>query len=248
MSRAAVVLAAGRGTRMRSSRAKVLHELCGQPLVAWVLRAVRPLVDRIVVVVGHEREAVAAAVRAAQPDAAIVVQHAQEGTGHALACAASAVAGAGTLLVLAGDVPGLRTATISRLLEAREAVGAGAAVLTFRAADPAGYGRVLRDAEGNVKAIVEDRHCDDDERRVDECNSSTWAFDASAVLPLLPRLPRAAGGELYLTDIVPLLREEGRPVVPVEAPEAELAGVNTPEQLAGLEARWRSLRQADSGP
>ena len=122
-------------------------------------------------------------------------------------------------------------------------VAAGAAVLTFRAADPSGYGRVLCDAEGDVAAIVEDRDCTDEQRRVVDCNSGTWAFDASAVLPLLPRLPRSAGGELYLTDIVSLLREDGRVVVPAEAPEAELAGVNTPEQLAALEAEWAAARR-----
>jgi bifunctional UDP-N-acetylglucosamine pyrophosphorylase/glucosamine-1-phosphate N-acetyltransferase len=245
VTRAAVVLAAGRGTRMRSDRAKVLHELAGEPLVAWVLRAVRPVVDRTVVVVGHEREAVASAVRAEQPDAAIVVQHAQEGTGHALACAAGEVAGADTLLVLAGDVPGLRAATLARLVEAREGRGASAAVLTFRAADPTGYGRILRDSAGDVEAIVEDRDCDLDQRGVDECSSGTWAFEASAVLPLLPRLPRSERGELYLTDVVPLLRAEGGCVVAVPAAETELSGVNTPEQLAALEARWRARSAGD---
>jgi bifunctional UDP-N-acetylglucosamine pyrophosphorylase/glucosamine-1-phosphate N-acetyltransferase len=231
--RAAVVLAAGRGTRMRSDLAKVLHPLLGRPLVHWVLEAVAPLVDRTVAVVGHQREAVAEAV--ASFGARTAVQEPQEGTGHALACAAPELEGVDTLLVLAGDVPLIRRQTLSGLIEAHEEADAAATVLTFRAADPTGYGRIVRGADGGVERIVEQAEADEDEQRLGECNSGTWAFDAARVLPLLGELPRSAKGEYYLTDVVALLRARGEPVAAASADESEVFGINTPEQLVAAE-------------
>jgi bifunctional UDP-N-acetylglucosamine pyrophosphorylase/glucosamine-1-phosphate N-acetyltransferase len=236
--RAAVVLAAGRGTRMRSERAKVLHELQGRPLVAWVMAAVAPLVERTVVVVGHERESVATAVEAL--GARTVVQEPQEGTGHALACAAPALEGATTLIVLAGDVPLLRAESLEDLVAEHDRTGAAATVMTFRAADPTGYGRILRGEGGAVAAIVEHADCDEEQLLVDECNSGTWVFDALRVLPLLPQLPRSAKGEFYLTDVVGLLKAQGERIAAAIAPESEALGINTPEQLADCE---RSLSE-----
>lgn len=236
--RSAVVLAAGRGTRMRSDLAKVLHPLLGRPLVHWVLDAVAPLVEHTVVVVGHQREAVAEAV--ASFGARTAVQDPQEGTGHALACAAPELGGVGTLLVLAGDVPLVRRQTLAGLIEAHEAAAAAATVLTFRAADPAGYGRILRGADGLVERIVEQADASEEEQRIDECNSGTWAFDAARVLPLLEGLPRSAKGEYYLTDVVALLRERGEPVAAASAGESEVFGINTPEQLTAAERELRA--------
>ena len=218
---------------MRSDLAKVLHPLLGRPLVHWVLDAVRPAVDRVVVVVGHQREAVSETV--APTGALTAVQDPQEGTGHALACAAPQLEGVGTLLVLAGDVPLVRRETLAALVESHEAAGAAATVITFRAEDPTGYGRILRRPDGSVDRIVEQAEASPEEQRVDECNSGTWAFDAARVLPLLDHLPRSAKGEYYLTDVVALLRARGEPVAALTADESEALGINTPDQLAAAE-------------
>lgn len=233
VSTAAVILAAGRGTRMRSERAKVLHELAGLPLVTWVVRAVRPLVTRTVVVIGHEREAVRAALATEVVDFA--VQDTQEGTGHALACAIPALQGMTRLLVLAGDAPLLRTETLGALIAEHDRRRAAATVLTFRAADPAGYGRIVRAPDGTVAAIVEDREATDEQRRLDEVNSGTYVLEAQSVLPLLPELPRRAKGEYYLTDVIGLLAAGGSTVAGSLAEEQEALGINTPEQLAAAE-------------
>ena len=231
--KAAVVLAAGRGTRMRSELPKVLHPLLGRPLVCWVLDAVRPLVERCVVVVGHQAEAVAAVV---EPTGALtVLQDPQAGTGHALARALPALGGVRTLLVLAGDVPLLRQETLSALTREHEARGVAATVLSFRASDPEGYGRIVRGPDGAVEAIVEHAEATVSQRRIEECNSGTWVFDAPRVLPLLDDLPRSALGEYYLTDVVALLRRRGEAVAAAIAPESETLGINTPEQLAAAE-------------
>lgn len=231
--RAAVILAAGRGTRMRSDRAKVLHELKGRSLVAWVIAAVQPLVERVVVVVGHQGESVRAAV---EPLGAVtVVQDPQEGTGHALACAAPELEDADTLIVLAGDVPLLRQASLEALVAEHESRGAAATVMTFDAADATGYGRIVRGEAGLVERIVEHVDCDEQQLAIDECNSGTWVFDAARVLPLLSLLPRSAKGEFYLTDVVGLLRERGELVAASLSPESEAQGINTAEQLADCE-------------
>ena len=223
---------------MRSERAKVLHELRGRPLVAWVIAAAEPLVERTVVVVGHQREAVRAAV---EPLGAItVVQDPQEGTGHALACAAPALDGVTTLLVLAGDVPLMRRDSLRTLVDVHESSGAAATVMTFRTTDPKGYGRIIRGDDDAVEAVVEHVDCDDEQLRIDECNSGTWVFDAARVLPLLSGLPRSAKGERYLTDVVTRFRERGELVAGWLGSETEAQGINTPEQLADCE---RSLTE-----
>lgn len=229
---------------MRSPRAKVLHPLGGLPLLAWVLRAVHPAVSRVVVVVGHEREDVAAAARRELPAAmlSVVLQEPQEGTGHALACAAEAIGSAETLLVLNGDVPRLSTAALISLADEHEARGADATVLTFRPDDPAGYGRVVRASDGSVLHVVEHRDATPSERQIAEVNSGTWAFRAAAVLPVLDELPVSRSGERYLTDVVSVLVARGGLVAAAEAPSDEAEGVNTQEQLASLEEAWRRRR------
>lgn len=240
--RAAVILAAGLGTRMRSGRAKVLHELGGLPLVTWSVRAVRPLVERVVVVIGHERHAVQAAL--ASERVAFAVQDRQLGTGHALLCAAPELGGMHTVAVLAGDVPRLTTASLSRLLDEHEAQQAGATMMTFRAADPTGYGRIVRDESSRVRAIVEEREASDWERHIDEVNAALYAFSAQDVLPRLATLPSRGNGEIYLTDVIEQLVTAGRPVAAIDVPEDEVAGINTQAQLAEAEARYRRERSA----
>jgi bifunctional UDP-N-acetylglucosamine pyrophosphorylase / glucosamine-1-phosphate N-acetyltransferase len=241
--RAAVVLAAGRGTRLRSDTPKVLHRAAGRTLLRWVLEAIRPLdLDRVVVVVGHGGDLVAAEAAAADlPGLSTVVQAEQRGTGHAVRCALGddALDGVDEVLVLAGDVPALPTASVEALLEQR--AGHAAAVLTTRLPDPTGYGRVVRDvATGVVAAIVEHADADAATRAVDEVNTGTYVFDAAALREALGRLAADnAQGEEYLTDVVADLVAGGRGVRAVEVGPEEVLGVNDRSQLAEVEAVLR---------
>jgi bifunctional UDP-N-acetylglucosamine pyrophosphorylase/glucosamine-1-phosphate N-acetyltransferase len=231
---AAVILAAGKGTRMESTEAKVLVPLAGRPLIDHVLDTVLPLgFGRVLVVVGHQHERVRAAL-AGRP-VEFVLQEPQNGTGHALQCAAPALHGfGGAVVVLAGDAPLLRPRTLSRLLAHHRETGAVITVLTAVVPDPDTYGRVLRDAGGRVTAIVEDTDCPPEQRGVREINSSIYAFDYPFLAGALPRLAADnRQGELYLTDTVGLAVGEERRVegFRVEDPR-EVLGINTREQLA----------------
>ncbi len=243
----AVVLAAGLGKRMRSARAKVLHELVGRPLVCHVLAALAPLdPDPVALVVGHQAEAVRAAVADAEcpgiRDLRIVLQAEQRGTGHAVACAAEAFAGfGGDVLVLYGDVPLLRPATLRALLEGHRAACADLTLVTLSFAHPAGYGRIVRGPDGRVTGIVEERDASDVQRAITEVNPGLYAVRAELLFRLLAELaPDNAQGELYLTDAVALAAREGYRVHTVQAGSAaELAGVNTRAELADMEVRVR---------
>jgi bifunctional UDP-N-acetylglucosamine pyrophosphorylase/glucosamine-1-phosphate N-acetyltransferase len=227
----AVILAAGKGTRMGSDLAKVLHPLAGRPLVAHVLDACRGAgVGRTVVVVGWQREQVEAAVRPWGP--AIAVQDRQLGTGHAVRCAEAAVAG-GTVLVLCGDTPLVRPALLDGLLARHAAAGAACTVLAARLADPGRYGRLVVEG-GRLRRIVEWKDATADERAIPLINSGIYAFDRAHLFRCLASVTdRNAQGEYYLTDVVGLLAAEGRAVEAVEtADPACVLGVNTPEDLA----------------
>lgn len=231
----AVVLAAGKGTRMRSDLPKVLHPLAGEPLAVHVLRSARAAgVARLVVVVGHGAEQVEAALGPVFTDLRFVVQAEQLGTGHAVQCALPAIADHdGPVLILSGDVPLLRPATLASLVEACAASGAGLALATFTPEDPHGYGRIVRDDRGRIHAIVEERDADAAIRALRECNAGVYCARAELLRSELPGLGRAnAQGEIYLTDLV--ARAADRGVLTVEVPADEVAGVNTPEQLAAL--------------
>ena len=231
---AALVLAAGQGTRMRSDLAKVLHAMAGRPLLAWVLDALRDLaLDRVLVVVGHQRARVMEAFAGAGVE--WVVQTPQCGTGHAVMTAAPALAGfAGELLVVCGDTPLLRAATLHGLLEGHAASGAAVTVLSMRVPDPRGYGRILREGAGGLAAIVEERDATDEQRRIDEVNSGVYVFRYPALADALASLSaRNAQGEYYLTDTVALMGRQGLRTAVVCAPDhRELLGINTVEQLA----------------
>ncbi len=242
----AVVLAAGLGTRMRSRRAKVLHELGGRPLLRYplaALAALRP--DRVAVVVGHQADEVRAVAEAAAGlgDLRVVLQPEQRGTGHAVARAAEAFADfTGDVLVLYGDVPFVRPDTLRRLVDAHRAGGAVLSLLTMCFAVPTGYGRIVRGADGRITRIVEERDATPAERAITEVNPGFYCVRSATLFSLLGRLrPDNAQGELYLTDLVGLVAEAGDPIVAVrvERPE-ELAGINTRAELARQEARLRT--------
>jgi bifunctional UDP-N-acetylglucosamine pyrophosphorylase/glucosamine-1-phosphate N-acetyltransferase len=232
----ALVLAAGKGTRMKSERAKVLHELAGRPL-AWfpVAKALEAGAGRVVVVVGHQAEAVETRLTALFPEGLSFAHQAeQRGTGHAVMAARDeAGLGDGDVVVLSGDVPLLTSATIRRVVEARRRSGVPIALVTSRPPDPAGYGRVVTDPSGHVERIVEQRDATGDERAIGQVNAGLYCFDGAFLASQLQRLTsRNAQGEYYLTDLVGLAREAGRMVACIEAPHTEMAGINDRAELA----------------
>jgi bifunctional UDP-N-acetylglucosamine pyrophosphorylase/glucosamine-1-phosphate N-acetyltransferase len=246
---AAVVLAAGEGTRMRSSRPKPLHRLVGRPMVMWVLDALSGLgLSRVVVVVGHgaTRMTKALAEATSLPVALEVVeQPAQRGTGDALSVALTAFndddSELDDLLVLPGDTPLLRPGTLAGLVRAHREAEAAATLLTARLADPRGYGRVVRSKDGRVAAIVEEADATGEDLAIDEVATSVYVFRRSVLAPALRRLsPDNSQGEYYLTDVVAVLHDAGYPVVSmvVEDP-TEASGVNDRAQLATAEAVLR---------
>jgi len=243
---AALVLAAGQGTRMKSDLAKVLHPMAGQPLLAHVLGTLGQLgVGRVLVVIGHQRERVREAFTAAEIE--WVVQSEQRGTGHAALMAGPALENfEGTLLVVCGDTPLLRASTLHALLERHQHSGAAATVLSMRVPDPSGYGRIVRDAAGAFEGIVEDRDADARIKAIDEVNSSIYAFHYPSLEQVLSDLTsHNAQGEYYLTDSVSLLERAGKPVEVVLAPDyRELLGINTPDQLAEAERIHHTLKGA----
>lgn len=226
-----VILAAGQGKRMKSSRAKVLHELAGVPLLNHVLEAVAPLkAERTVVVVGHQAEAV----QSILPDGAVTaVQKEQLGTGHAVAQAKKALAGLrGEVLVLCGDVPLIRTATIKALLRRHRATKSLATVLSVVVDDPSGYGRVVREDDGGL-SIVEHGDASPSQRLINEINSGTYCFDAEFLARALGSLGRNnAQNEYYLTDLMALASAKGRAECVEADDESELLGINSRVDLA----------------
>jgi len=241
-----VILAAGRGTRMKSQRPKVLHRLAGRPLLQHVLAAAAGVgATREVVVIGHGGDEVAAA--CAAPGRVFVRQEPQLGTGHAVQQAAPALdPAAATTLVLAGDVPLVRSETARALVQA--CAGERLALLTMTPADPQGYGRIVRDGPGQrVLAIVEDKDATPAQRAIGEVYTGMMAAPTAALLRWLAALRNDnAQREYYLTDIVALAVAEGVPVAGVAvADETEALGVNSPQQLAELERRLQR-RQADA--
>jgi len=236
---AVVVLAAGKGKRMRSDYPKVLHRVCGRPLVGYVLGEVRRLdAGDVVLVVGRGAEQVTSEVGG---EARPVEQEEQLGTGHAVMVALDEIGrDYDEILVLPGDSPLIRAETLQAVLDARRDLGAAAAVLTVEMGDPSGYGRVVRDPEGRVAAVVEDADADDQQRRIREVNACTYAFDRALLEESIESLDTEnAQGEYYLTALVEDLVSDGYGVVPVEGPEEEAMGVNDHAQLARAEAVMR---------
>ena len=233
---AAVVMAAGLGTRMKSATPKHLHPLLGRRLVDWVVEAVRPLgADPLVVVLSP-------AAAGALDGVTVAVQEQPLGTGDSLRAARESVGDAETILVVSGDHPRITSHLLEELVAEHRSATASATVLSFEPPDPLAYGRIVRDDDDRLEAIVENVDADDAQRAIGEVNSSIYVFAADKLWPVLDRIePANAQGELYLTDAVRLLVEGGEEVVVFKAPDAdEVEGVNTRAELADAAAFLRA--------
>ncbi len=236
---AAVILAAGQGTRMKSELPKVLHEVAGAPLVAWPAGVAGELgCDPVVLVIGHGADRVRATLADDTLDYALQTE--QLGTGHALLCAEEALAGFnGTVLLLCGDVPLLRQETLAALLEMHAAEKASVSLLTAVVDDPTGYGRIVREGE-QVSAIVEQKDATAEQQLISEINAGIYAFDAPWVFAALKSVGNDnAQNEYYLTDIVAAANNEQRTVCALIVDEEEVMGINDRGQLAEAEAVMR---------
>jgi len=244
-----VILAAGKGTRMKSALPKVLHPLAGRPLIEHVLRTVDELqATSCVLVVGHGAEQVQHAL-SSRANLQFALQSPQLGTGHALLMAKAALEGkAGTVLLLYADVPLLGSGTLARLVERHRTTRAAATVLTTELADPYGYGRILRDPSGAITRIVEERDASGDERAIREVNSGIYCFALGPLFASLQDLATDnAQGEYYLTDLVAMYRQRGLTVETLQLASAtELRGVNSRVDLAELASIVRSRRNHDA--
>ncbi len=233
-------MAAGQGKRMKNpDRAKVMHTLAGIPLVEHVVRLARGMgAERIIVIVGHQRAQVMEHLTAIDPSVEFAVQAEQLGTGHAVRMAEPLLADfEGDVVILSGDAPMTRRTTMQAALEKHRNAHATVTVLTALLPDPTGYGRVLRDDEGNILRIVEHKDASEKERAVREINSGIYVFRKDQLFRALARVTNDnAQGEYYLPDVFEIFQAEQRVMVPhaVEAFD-EIRGVNTAEQLAELE-------------
>jgi bifunctional UDP-N-acetylglucosamine pyrophosphorylase/glucosamine-1-phosphate N-acetyltransferase len=252
----AIVLAAGQGTRMRSSRPKPLHVLCGRPMLLYVLDSLADIdAARVVVVVGHGAEQVTKRLHEEAPDlrTSFVEQEIQRGTGDAVRVGLTAFVDDpvedddAAIMVLPGDTPLLRPESIAALVARHRTDAAACTLLTARLDDPTGYGRVVRGRDERVERIVEETDATADERAVDEVNTSIYCFRRSLLAPALRRVsPENAQGEFYLTDVVEVLHDAGYPVVSMVAEDAgETVGINDRSQLAAAEAVLRRRTARD---
>ena len=237
-----VVLAAGEGTRMKSSTPKVLHEIAGRSLVGHVLHAVESLKPKQVrVVVGAGREAVEAHLADIAPKVTTIFQERRGGTGHATQLALAGQNIGGTILILAGDTPLLTGESLQQLLNFHHKGRFTASVLTAEHPEPTGYGRIVRGDDGSLLRIVEERDADDFEKAIYEVNSGVYAFDAQKLAGAIGKLSNAnSQGELYLTDVIEILRNEGGSIAAALVEDfVEILGVNDRVQLAESAALLR---------
>jgi bifunctional UDP-N-acetylglucosamine pyrophosphorylase/glucosamine-1-phosphate N-acetyltransferase len=237
---AAVVLAAGLGTRMKSARPKVLHELGGRPLLAWAVEAAQQAVEdgRVVVVIGPEAQAPAKELVGAR--AALALQADRLGTGHALLQSRAAASEAPLILVSSADMPLLRSETLRALVEAQRRHAGPMTVLTTRTESPRGFGRIVRNGSGDVAAVVEEAHATPEQRQIREVNAGAYCLRADWLWSALPELPMSPKGEYYLTDLVEKAVAAGMSVAVVTTDDPdEVIGINTREHMAEAEAALR---------
>ncbi len=241
-----VILAAGKGTRLKSSLAKVLHPAGGRPLIEHVVRYCRPLKPkRVVTVVGHQAEQVSAAVE--RLDAQTVLQQPQNGTGHAMLVAKRSFGNAKIAIVLPGDAPLIRTETLKSLLATHRARNAAATILTAVLADPNGYGRIVRKSESQVGAIVEDSQLAPEQRELNEINSSIYCFTLAKLWPALSQVkPNNKHREIYLTDAIAELASKGETVLAqIVSDSREVLGCNTRSDLAEVDRIFRERKREE---
>lgn len=251
MPAAAIILAAGQGKRMNSDLPKVLHRACGRTLVEYVLDAAAGAgAQRLVVVIGHRAELVREAL-AGRPGVEFAVQERQLGTGDAVK-AATGTLGAhdGPVLVLNGDMPLIRSESLSRLLSEQQTRGAACVVGTATTEQNAGLGRIVRDAAGQFLRIVEERDASPEEAQIREINTGCFAFAGADLFAALQEIrPANQQAEYYLTDCAEILRRQGKTVVALPCFEiAESLGVNTPQQLAEVERAIQARSAASRNP
>jgi bifunctional UDP-N-acetylglucosamine pyrophosphorylase / glucosamine-1-phosphate N-acetyltransferase len=239
-----VILAAGKGTRLKSSLAKVLHRAGGRPLVEHVVRACAPLkAKKTIVIVGHQAEQVATVLEPFEIET--VLQQPQHGTGHAMQVAKRALGNAKIVLLLPGDAPLVRTGTLKALVAAHRAGNAAATILTAVLADPSGYGRVVRKSETNVAAIVEESQLTEEQRELNEINSSIYCFTLEKLWSTLAQVkPNNKHRELYLTDAIAVMAAKGEIVLAQVAEDSrEALGCNTRADLADADRTFREWKR-----
>jgi bifunctional UDP-N-acetylglucosamine pyrophosphorylase/glucosamine-1-phosphate N-acetyltransferase len=241
-----IILAAGKGTRMHSEQAKVLHRAGGLPLLEHVIRACKKLKPKqLIAVVGHQADEVGAL--AERLGAKTVLQQPQRGTGHAVQIARRVIRGGAKLaIVLPGDAPFVRLETLAALLDTHRRGEAAATILSAELTNPREYGRIIRDSEGRVQAIVEEKSATPEQAEIKEVNSSFYCFTLSKLWSCLGALrPQNAHRELYLTDTIALFRQKNERVLAMVAPDAnEILGCNTRSQLAEIDRLFRARKAA----
>ncbi len=252
----AIILAAGKGTRMKSDLPKVVHPVGGRAMVCAVVDAcLESGCERVIVVVGYKQEAVRSALSSYGPRVEYAVQDEQLGTGHAVRCAetllkSEAGNGGRDVLVLCGDGPLIRPGTIATMLRVHREHRASATLATAVIDDPSGYGRIARDGRGRFIAIVEQKNCTPEQLQIREVNPSYYCFDCRELFGALAGVTRnAVSGEYYLTDVPERLLREGKRVEVIEAvPPEDVLSINTLEDLAKVDGIYRARRAGASGP
>ncbi len=237
-----IVLAAGEGTRMKSATSKVLHPIAGRTVLGHVLAAIKPLAAReLRVVIGAHKDAVQTHLAEISPEALTVYQAERNGTGHAVQLALAGAATTGSVLILAGDTPLITSETLKEFVAVHYANESSASVLTADLPDPFGYGRIVRDDEGEISRIVEERDADDEVKAISEINTGIYLFDNGALREAAAKLSKDnSQGELYLTDVIALIKEAGRVALAIRTNDySEVLGINDRSQLAECTAIMR---------
>ncbi len=237
-----IVLAAGDGTRMKSTTPKVLHQIAGRSILAHVLSATSKLeASELRVVIGAGKELVSAELNSIAPNAKQVIQEVRGGTGQAARLALAGAAKSGRVLICAGDTPLLTGATLAALIDEHERSGALATVLTTELPDPFGYGRILRDSSGELDSIVEERDANEVVKEIAEINSGVYLFEIEALAAALAKIGNSnSQGEEYLTDVISILKSQGGKVATHQSPDfTEILGINDRAQLSDVAAMMR---------